>query len=153
MKGGDLLTNCDLKIEHEKSAGWDFSLPEGATLLACRLDGVPVSPILRGDGVLQLPLKNPEGVSNVTLSYTAKTQAFSPVEGSTSLTLLQTEAFCHAQSWAIELPSDYEATAVEGNIPFNPSPPKDRRLHLLKQLSRGETPSAQIYYRKKSLDQ
>lgn len=153
VKGGDLLTDCDLKIEHEKSASWTFSLPEGATLLACKLDGSPVSPILRADGVLELPLKNPDGVSNVMLSFTAKTEAFDPVEGSTSLSLLQTETFCHTQSWAIELPPEFEATAIEGNIPFNPSPPKDERLHLLKQLSRGETPSAQIYYRKKSLDQ
>lgn len=153
VKGGDLLTDCDLKIEHEKSASWSFSLPEGATLLTCKLEGSPVSPILRADGVLELPLKNPDGMSSVTLSFTAKTESFDPVEGSTSLSLLQTETFCHAQSWAIELPSEYEATAIEGNIPFNSAPPKDQRLHLLKQLSRGETPSAQIYYRKKSLDQ
>ncbi|MFT6862459.1 MAG: hypothetical protein ACJAVK_001017 [Akkermansiaceae bacterium] len=153
VKGGDLLTDCEIKIAHEKSASWTFSLPEGATLLACKLDSSPMSPILRADGMLELPLKNPDGISNVILSFTAKTQAFNPVEGSTSLSLLQTETFCHTQSWAIALPSEYEATAIEGNIPFNPSPPKDERLHLLKQLSRGETPSAQIYYRKKSLDQ
>ena len=153
VKGGDLLTDCDLKIEHEKSASWTLSLPEGATLLACKLEGTPVSPILRADGVLELPLKNPDGMSNVTLSFTSKTEAFNPVEGSTSLTLLQTETFCHTQSWAIELPTEYEAKAIEGNIPFNPAPPKNQRLHLLKQLSRGETPSVQIYYRKKSLDQ
>ena len=153
VKGGELLTDCVLVIEHEKSASWSFGLPEGATLLACEIDGSPVSPILRGDAMLEVALKNPEGVSNVTLSFTAKTAAFNPVEGSTALSLLQTETFCHTQSWAIELPLEYEATAIEGNIPFNPEPPKDRRLHLLKQLSRGETPSAQIYYRKKSLDQ
>lgn len=153
VKGGDLLTGCEIQIEHEKSASWTFSLPEGATLLTCKLDELAVSPILRGDALLELPLRNPDGISKVTLSFTVKTGAFDPVEGSTSLTLLQTGAFCHSQSWAIDLPAGYEATAIEGNIPFNPAPPNDRRLHLLKQLSQGETPSAQIYYRKKSLDQ
>lgn len=153
VKGGDLLTHGELEIEHEKSVSWSFTLPKGATLLACKLDGSSVSPILRADGLLELPLRNPTGGSKVTLSFTAQTLAFDPVEGSAVLSLLKTETFCHAQSWAIALPPEYEATAIEGNIPFNPTPPKDQRLHLLKQLSRGETPSAQIYYRKKSLDQ
>lgn len=153
VKGGDLLTGGELKIEHERGASWDFTLPEGATLLSCRLDDSPVSPIIRSDGKLELPLKNPDGNSVVKLSYTTKTKALDPVEGSSALALLQTDAFCHSQSWAIALPSGYETTAVDGNIPFDPTPPRDHRLHLLKKLSQGQVPQAQIYYRKKSLDQ
>ncbi len=152
VSSGESLTNCTLIITYEDGAAWNFSLPKNATLLGCHLDEVSTSPILRADGGLQLPLRNADGKSEVKLSYTLKTRPFDPVEGSTSFLLLQTDAFSHSQSWAIKLPTDYEATAVEGNVAFHPTPPDRKRLYLRKNLSQGETPTAQIYYRKTSLN-
>jgi len=148
---GGLLTKGTIELEHDGPASWNFTLPDGAHLLTCSIDNISTNPIQNTNNALELPLKNPSGKSIIHLSFTTKTSPLNPVEGSLSLSLLQTKIFKYEQCWNIQLPSEYETTAVDGNLPFDPRPSKGQKLHLIKKLSQNETPFIQVYYQKKSL--
>jgi len=150
--GGDSLTEASLTIEHRAPTHWEFTLPEGATLLSCAVNEQLTDPISRERSILEIPLSRNNGKSVITFSYTSKKEKFNPIEGKTALTLPTTALFINELNWFITLPQNYEATALEGNVEILGNKKSGEPISLQKRLCRGDTPNANIFYRKGSLE-
>ena len=87
----------------------------------------------------------------VSCSFTGKTEAFDPVEGTISLELPQTPLFIRALTWKIDLPGGYQAE-THGNLvraTTQSDPPS--RLTLRKNLCRDERPQTRVFYQRADL--
>jgi hypothetical protein len=145
---GSALGEVEFEIEHAGPMRWRVRLSEGSRLLKCAVGGAAAQPILSEDGDLEFPLPaSAKGVSTVSLSYTEKKEAMDPVGGHVSLNLPSTPLFTDRIEWLLLLPRVYEVTAVDGNLEVGKG--DGPALLLEKRLCRGETPRADLHYRKK----
>ncbi len=152
---GGMLHQASITVEHSGSASYRFSLPENSKLLSCSVNDQGTYPLLQNDGVLELKLqKPPAGSSSTKLHYTYTTSGdkLNPVEGKANLDLPLTPLFIHRLSWQVQLPSEYEATALEGNVVIEEGGDSGRSIRLGKQICHGETPYAALYYTHRDLD-
>lgn len=149
---GAALTEIEYKIRHERALSWKVSLPEGCELLASSVDGRPVSPIDRGDHVLEFSLPSGKALSAVAFSYTAKKPAFKPVSGQIAVELPQTDLLVHSIDWELRIPIAYEIAAFEGNVESalssNATDKASRVIQLHKELCKKERPRAEFFYQK-----
>lgn len=149
---GAALTEIEYKIRHERALSWRVNLPEDCELLASSLDGRPVSPIDRGDHVLEFSLPSGKALSAVAFSYTAKKPAFKPVSGQIAVELPQTDLLVHLIDWELRIPIAYEIAAFEGNVESAPSSnatdKTSRVIRLHKELCKKERPRAEFFYQK-----
>ena len=149
---GAALTEIEYKIRHERALSWRVNLPEGCELLASRVDGRPVSPIDRGDHVLEFSLPSGKALSAVAFSYTAKKPAFKPISGQIAVELPQTDLLVHSIDWELRIPIAYEIAAFEGNVESAPSSnatdKTSRVIQLHKELCKKERPRAEFFYQK-----
>jgi hypothetical protein len=148
---GSLKCEARFKIEYRSAFPWRFRLPDGSILLDCQVNSNPTNPVVKTDSELELsipPPANAGAVSSVEIliSYTARGPKFEPVEGKRSLSLPSTPLFIEQLEWQLCLPVEYEATAFEGNV--EPAG-DDTSIRFTKRLVRGDTPSLEIYYRKR----
>jgi hypothetical protein len=105
---------------------------------------------------MEIELEGPRNggsvVSNVTVVFASASKALDPIAGEVSLSLPRTELFIEKLNWNISLPAIYEPTAVNANLSSAPAAPSDghneRIITLRKDLCRGETPTAEIYYQR-----
>ncbi len=152
---GATMTDATLEIEHDASLRWSLTLPTGASLLKCSVDGTAVQPISRADGVLEIPLtasgSGSKGtLSKVSFSYTETKEKLQAVEGEAALELPLTPTFINEVLWRVELPTTYEVTATEGNLEQTPSDSASA-AHFTKKLCRNERPQARLYYSKSGI--
>lgn len=149
---GAALTEIEYKIRHERALSWRVDLPEGCELLASSVDGRPVSPIDRGDHVLEFSLPSGKALSAVAFSYTAKKPPFKPVSGQIAVELPQTDLLVHSLDWELRIPIAYEIAAFEGNVESAPSSnatdKTSRVIQLHKELCKKERPRAEFFYQK-----
>ncbi|HKK17294.1 MAG TPA: hypothetical protein VJ952_01325, partial [Opitutales bacterium] len=152
---GGMLHRGELTVEHAEPADYRFTLPGGGKLLSCTMNGRPIQPILAGEGVLILNLPKPEGAHTKTkLGYVFTTKAgkMNPVEGKAQIELPHTPLFIHKLSWAVQLPAEYQATALEGNVVIDSGGAEGGIVRLSKQICDDETPFAALYYTRKDLN-
>lgn len=150
---GSVLTEVKFELEHQESVRWLFSLPEKSTLLKCAINNVPVNPIARDKGSMELALPA-AAKSEVSFSITEAKGKLDAVEGQATLQLPQTPLFIQELLWSIEMPEGYEAIGAEGNVQFATATPNDSSgaLHLIKKLCRDERPQVELFYRKRGLE-
>jgi hypothetical protein len=154
---GSTLTEASLELEHDDALRWSFTLPEKCDLLKCAVDGKPMRPIARENGIMEIPLEHggdsKTTARKVTFSYTCAKGKLHAVEGETTLELPLTPLFIQELNWAIEVPEAYEVTGVDGNVEFAASAEaKTNTVRLVKRLCRNERPQAHLFYRKRGLE-
>ncbi len=153
---GAMLHQADLTIEHGAMASYRFMLPQQGRLLSCEVGGRKTEPLLQADGGLVLLLPKPQAehaTTKVSFSYTSKGPPLNPVEGKAELSLPETSLFTRQLKWAVTLPDEYEATALEGNVVIQAGGRKPgQAVKLSKQIYHGESPYAALYYTRRDLE-
>ncbi|MBV9876057.1 MAG: hypothetical protein JO025_15115 [Verrucomicrobia bacterium] len=149
---GSLKCEALFKIEYRSTFSWRFRLPQGSTLLDCQMNSAPASPVVKADGELELSIPAPANSGNfnslqISITYTAHSSKFEPVEGKLNLSLPSTQLFIERVEWRLYLPDNYEATAFEGNV--EPAGEDNTAIVFKKRLVRAETPNLEVYYRRK----
>ncbi|MDQ8195874.1 hypothetical protein QEH59_15680 [Coraliomargarita sp. SDUM461004] len=152
---GSLLHRAKLVIEHADAAEYRFVLPAGGKLLSSSINGRSMDPLLAEDGGLILNLPKGSGThSKTTVGYvfTSKGPKMNPVEGRVSLELPRTPLFVHRLIWQLQLPSEYQATALEGNVVIDAGDAHGGSVRLSKQIYDDEAPIASLYYTRRDLE-
>ena len=154
---GALLSEGELTVRHEGPSTLTLSLPEGAQLLTCTIDGSNTLPIDRGEGRIELALL--AGTTNkpdqVRFSYTSRQKPLAPVSGQIALSLPQTDLFVQSLDWDLQIPDAYEVTALEGNVEVVTAAANSSTvvsgIHLKKELLKAERPTAELFYQKRAV--
>lgn len=152
---GGMLHRAEVTIDHAEPSEYILMLPEGGKLLACTMNGRAVEPLLAGDGGLIFNLPRPDSPhskSKVGYVFTMKGEKMNPVEGRAQLELPRTLMFIHKLTWAVQLPSEYQATALEGNVVIEAGGTQGGTVRLSKQICDDEAPVASLYYTRKNLN-
>ena len=76
--------------------------------------------------------------------------AFKLPEGSKLLP--RTPLFVHRLIWQLQLPSEYQATALEGNVVIDAGDAHGGSVRLSKQIYDDEAPIASLYYTRRDLE-
>ena len=150
--GAMLLTGI-MKIDHKSLLKFTFDTPVGMKLLTCEAQQRPISPVALGDGILQLSLPYQGGASIVKCSFTGRSEAFDPVEGTASFTLPKIPIFIHSLIWRIDIPSGYQAE-TNGNLTRSRAliSEKPTNIALQKNLCRDERPEIHVFYQRTELN-
>ncbi len=150
---GAMLATGTLMIEHKDLLDFAFDTPEGMKLLSCELDGKPVSPVDLGDGNLKVSLPPHDGNSKLICTFTGRTTAFDPVEGTVTLSLPKVPLFIHKLCWVLDLPAGYQAE-TQGNLTRSriPSGENPSRISLVKNLCRDERPEIHVFYQRADIN-
>ena len=152
---GGMLHKAEVHIDHSESSEYRVKLPQSAKLLSCTMNGRTAEPLLAEDGALLFTLPggaDGNGTSRVTYVFTAKGVKMDPVEGKAQIALPRTPVFVHKLSWEVQLPSEYEATALEGNVVIEAGGSKGGIVRLSKQIFDDEPPLASLYYTRRDLE-
>jgi hypothetical protein len=153
---GGRLNKASITIEHGAQADYEFKLPEGGKLLACDINGRPSEPIIEEDGSLRLIMprtRETMATTHVGYTFTTKGEKMNSVEGKAHLELPRTPLFIHKLTWTVALPSEYQATALEGNVVIDAGGAEGKPVSLSKQIYDDETPVASLYYTRRDLQQ
>ncbi len=150
---GAMLATGQLAIEHKSQFGFVFDTPEGMKLLSCEVAGKPVSPVDLGGGLLKVTLTPTGGNSRLTCSFTGRTTALDPVEGTMKLALPKVPLFIHSLLWHLDLPPAYQAE-THGNLTRVPVTTQSTpsRISLRKNLCRDERPEIHVFYQRSDLN-
>lgn len=148
---GAMLVEGVLNVEHRGMLGVPLEVPPGMTLLACDVGGQAATPVNLGEGKLEVSLPAAAQKTRVSCSFTGRTVALDPVEGTLELALPKTPLFIRALTWRIDLPRGYQAE-THGNLvrAADPSEPPSR-LTLRKNLCRDERPATAVFYQRSDL--
>ena len=119
-----MLATGVLTIEHKASLGFVFDTPDGMKLLSCEIGGKPVSPVDLGEGILKVTLAPTGENSRLTCSFTGRTTALDPVEGTMKLALPESPALHPLADLASR-----SASRLSGG---NPRQPQARSGHHLR---------------------
>lgn len=152
---GGMLHKAQITIEHRSQTRYSFALPEGGKLLACAVNDRSTDPLIEADGSLALVLPkvaSKEAKTQVSYAYTTKGSQMNAVEGRVQLELPRTPLFIHQVKWHVQLPIEYQATALEGNVVIETGGADGRPICLSKQICDDETPQASLYYTRKDLE-
>lgn len=150
---GAMLATGALTIEHKAPLGFVFDTPEGMKLLSCEVSGKSVSPVDLGDGGLKVILPQLGKNSQLSCSFTGRTTALDPVEGTMRLSLPKVPLFIHSLLWRLDLPAGYQAE-THGNLKRsqNASGDPPSRISLKKNLCRDERPEINVFYQRSDLN-
>lgn len=148
---GAMLVEGALSLEHRGALGFTLEVPPGMTLLACDVGGQAATPVNLGEGKLELTLPAAGVKTRIACSFTGRTAALDPVEGTLELALPKTPLFVRALTWRIDLPRGYQAE-THGNLvrAADPGDPSSR-LTLRKNLCRDERPTTAVFYQRSNL--
>ena len=166
VSGGGMLHKAQVTIEHRSQTRYRFTLPDGGKLLSCAVNHRAVEPLIDGEHGLALVLPKvatKEAKTTVTYVYTTKGSKLDPVEftiqtldkmveGQALLELPRTPLFIYEVKWQVQLPDDYQATALEGNVVIESGGANNKPICLSKQIFDEEAPRAALYYTRKDLE-
>ncbi len=149
---GALLCDGAMTLRHDGPVTLTLTLPKDAQLLSCAVNGRDALPVDRGQGRIDLNLPGGDAGqrTQASLSYTSHLPALAPVSGQIALSLPETGLFVQTLSWDLQIPDEYELTAIEGNVSLTPGagPPL---IHLRKDLLNSEQPTVELFYQKRSV--
>jgi len=148
---GAMLATGVLSIDHKSSLEFVFDTPPGMKLLSCDVGGKAIPPVDLGQGVLKITLPASGENSKLSCSFTGRTGALDPVEGTVSLSLPKVPLFIHSLLWRIELPASYQAE-THGNLTRVTSGDAATRITMRKNLCRDERPEVQVFYQRSDLN-
>ena len=151
---GGMLHRAHVTIEHAGAAAYVFRLPEGGKLLSCTLNGSTTVPLLAGGQQLRIDLPKPGGSTGITkvgYSFTMRGKKMDPVDGKADLELPSTPLFLQNLTWEVQLPGEYEATAMQGNVVIASGGSAGRTIRLTRKIFDDEAPFASIFYIRKDL--
>lgn len=152
---GGILHQGVVTIEHADAADYRLTLPTGGTLLSSTINGRTTEPLLAEGGGLIFKLPKPERThtqTTIACVFTAKAEKMNPVEGKAQLELPRTPLFIHKLTWVVQLPAEYQATAVEGNVVIDAGAARGGTVRLGKRICHDESPLAALYYTRKDLN-
>ncbi len=154
---GSILNAGRLIVRHDRALPLRLVLPKGCELLSASVSGRDVSPVDRGEGVIEftLPAAAPGKPTEIAFKYSAQGPKLAPVSGEIELVLPRSTLFTHAIVWEISLPGAYDLTAFEGNVEMaaatSVATEKDATIvRLKKDLCRAEEPRAALFYQKRT---
>lgn len=153
---GSTLVEGTLRVPYRAAEGVVLGVPDGMSLLACRVDDLAVEPIDRGQARIEVPLSPPEAGKEATVlisvAFTAKGEPFEPLEGMTSFKLPDTPLFIRELRWRLDLPPGYSAE-TNGNLIREARKTSDpaSSIRLVKRLCRGEQPEIRVFYQSSNL--
>lgn len=152
---GGMLHKAQVVVEHRAQSRYSFALPADGKLLACAVNGRPTNPLIEADGGLALVLPKvalKDAKTKVSYVYTTKGDKLDPVEGKAQLELPRTPLFIHEVRWQVQLPAEYQATALEGNVVIETGGANGKPICLSKQICDDEVPQANLHYTRKDLE-
>ena len=151
---GALLSEGTMSVRHDGPLTFGLSLPPETQLLACSINGRDALPVDRGGGRmdLSLPADAAGKPTRIDLSYTGHQPKMEPVSGQVALTLPETDLFVQTLYWDLEIPGDYELTALEGNVALASVANAPPGIHLRKDLLNAERPAAELFYQKHAVN-
>ena len=102
-----------------------------------------------------LPVEPAGKTTQIDLSYTGHQPALAPVAGRVALSLPEINLFVQTLLWELQIPEEYELTALEGNVALapaatTPTPSGPPVIRLRKDLLKGEQPNAELFYQKRA---
>lgn len=147
VNDGTFFNATSWRIRHNTAFAWKIHLGADTQIVSCLVDGQPTAPVLSADHTIEIRLPEKDSETQVVISYTGKTAAFAPVRGDFSVTLPSTDLLVERSDWKLTLPAAFAPVAVEGNAEFLPGDARNE-LRLRKELCRGESPSARVFYQK-----
>ena len=155
---GALLCEGTVTVRHDGPQTLELTLPKETQLLSCSVNAHDALPVDRGGGRidLMLPVEPAGKTTQIDLSYTGHQPALAPVAGRTALALPEINLFVQTLLWDLQIPEEYELTALEGNVALAPAataptssgPPT---IRLRKDLLKGEQPNAELFYQKRAV--
>ena len=154
---GALLSEGLLNVRHDGPTTLTLTLPADTQLLSCSVNSQDTLPVDRGQGRIDLNLPGGDAgkATRVALSYTGRLPALAPVSGQVALSLPETDLFVQTMLWDLQIPDEYELTALEGNVSLTPSTSSTANdpplIHLRKDLLKGERPNAGLFYQKRAV--
>ena len=150
---GSVLHELAYELTHRGTSTWIVPLPDGATLLACQVNGQDERPVQRTPQQLEFPLTGKSGsstTSKVSLTYHLKLKVWDRVSGEAALVLPKTSLFTQALHWQVELPEGYEITATEGSVSNTATAngASVRTAAFKKELFANEAPEVALFYQR-----
>jgi len=149
MDGG-LLTTAEFSFRHRAMANLTLTLPPGADILQCALEGSAVKPSLR-ENEIDITLSGTTGeevTSRLQLSYFTKLEPLNQTSGRITLSLPGTALFHERMDWAISLPDGMAATALESNADSPAAVQGAQEIALRREFWRGGPVTAEVFYQK-----
>ncbi len=153
VSDGSYICTAEFEVSHGGSDIVSFTLPVGTKLLDCVVNSENVAPIQLDQGAIGIPVSaenSQKRNTSVKLSYTGGIGALDKVDGKLVLKLPSTPLFIDRLEWQLELPREYRATAVQGNLGIGDSG-NDSAIKLIREITRGEQPMVEVFYRKRGL--
>ena len=150
---GAMLTEGLMVVSHKGgNTGVRMEIPAGMSLLACSVNGASTSPVMIGEGVIEIPLPPERESTNVECSFTSRTEALDPVDGTVAVSLPKTPLFIRGLLWRVELPAAYQAE-VHGNVTrvANQATERAGMITTQKKLCRDEKPEMNVFYQRADL--
>lgn len=148
---GAMLVEGTMTLEHRGMLGVALEIPAGLVLLSCDVGGQPVAPVNLGDAKIEISLPAAAQKSRVSCSFTGRTTAIDPVNGTLELSLPKTPLFVRTLNWKIDLPPGYQAETSGNLVRLVETSDPPSRLTLRKNLCRDERPAANIFYQRANL--
>jgi hypothetical protein len=150
---GSVLHDLSYELTHRGTSTWMVPLPDGATLLACQVNGQDERPVQRAPQQLEFSITGKSGSSTsskVSLTYHLKLKAWDRVSGEAALVLPKTNLFTQALHWQVELPEGYEITATEGSVSNTATAngASVRTAAFKKELFANEAPEVALFYQR-----
>ena len=147
--GGGMLTEARFELAGNNQAGMILQLEPEARLLACRVDGVVVSPIDLGKGRIRIvPLSTDKTSSVVELTLSQQMAPFNPASGQIRIELPSTPLLTKSTTWSIRLPQEIALSAFDGSVSAGASTGKGE-IRFQQQLYRDTSPVVTLFYQKK----
>ena len=101
---------------------------------------------------ISLPAGDAGKPTQIDLSYTGHQPQMAPVSGQVALALPETDLFVQTLFWDLQIPADYELTALEGNVSLAQAANAPPGIHLRKDLLKSERPAAELFYQKHAVN-
>lgn len=148
---GGLLTSATFEFRHQSGTSVVLTLPPGADLLQCALNGAATRPVRRENDIeVMLAEVQPEGTgSKLELTYFTKLPPLTAASGSLTLALPGTPLFHERLDWTITLPEGIAATAMNSNAESAKAVQGSRELTLRREFWKGDPVTAEIFYQKR----
>jgi hypothetical protein len=143
---GAMIATGILLISHKSPYDFTWQVPAGMELLSCEIDRTSTPPTQLGERRMSLHLPGASDTAKVVkLTFTGRTEALHPLEGTLDLALPVTPSFIAKLDWLIRLPDGYQAE-TSGNLTRIPVKSGASTVHLRKNLCRNEQPQARFFY-------